>query len=204
MRAEKAKDRVLSIDELVSVWKALENDTFGDIAKLLMLTGQRRSEIGDLRWEEISETAITLPKHRTKNGQEHIVPLSEPARVILSRQYHIVGHACVFAVRSDVGFTAYDRGKKALDAKLPDMAPWTLHDLRRSVATHLAERCGVLPHVIEACLNHVSGHKAGVAGIYNRATYLKEKTEALVMWGEYLTAAVSGGNAKIVTLRTIA
>jgi integrase len=65
------------------------------------------------------------------------------------------------------------------------MAEWRLHDLRRTAATMMAE-IGVLPHIIEAILNHVSGHKSGVAGIYNRARYTDEMREALQMWGDYV------------------
>jgi hypothetical protein len=77
-----------------------------------------------------------------------------------------------------------------LDARLR-LAPWRLHDIRRSVATGMAE-IGIQPHIIEAVLNHVSGHKAGVAGVYNRATYLPEKTAALTQWAEHLQAVVAG------------
>jgi integrase len=80
------------------------------------------------------------------------------------------------------------------------VAPWTLHDLRRSAATHMAE-IGIQPHIIEAILNHVSGHKAGVAGIYNRNTYEREKAEALARWGEHLAAIVEGRDGKVVALK---
>jgi integrase len=201
-RSESPRERVLTIEELIALWKALDDNAFGNIIRLLMLTGQRRDEIGGLRWDELDAEfiKITLPKHRTKNGIEHIVPLARVGREIVARQYRIVGQPCVFAARSAVGFTGWHDGRKALDAKLPDLAYWTIHDLRRSVATGMAG-IGVLPHVIEAVLNHVSGHKAGVAGIYNRATYLTEKTAALTLWAEHLMAAVSGTSAKVVPLR---
>ena len=87
-------------------------------------------------------------------------------------------------------------GKRLLDAALAaagaKLEPWTLHDLRRSVATGMAECLGVAPHVVEAVLNHVSGHKAGVAGIYNLATYEKEQRAALVMWADHVLAAIEG------------
>ena len=80
---------------------------------------------------------------------------------------------------------------------------WTLHDFRRSLSTALHERFGVLPHVVEAILGHVGGHKAGVAGVYNKALYLDERRRALERWGEHITALVSGKAAKaeIVNLR---
>jgi integrase len=84
---------------------------------------------------------------------------------------------------------------------LPGIAPWTLHDLRRSAATGMA--CiGIQPHVVEAILNHQSGSKRGVAGVYNLNTYSAEKAVALQMWAEHLMAAVEGKAAKVVPLRT--
>ena len=77
---------------------------------------------------------------------------------------------------------------------------WTIHDLRRTVATGMAE-LGVQPHIIEALLNHVSGHKGGVAGIYNRATYDKEKREALNLWGEHVLSVIEGRGAKVLPLK---
>jgi hypothetical protein len=75
-----------------------------------------------------------------------------------------------------------------------------LHDLRRSVATHMAE-LGVQPHIVEAVLNHVSGHKAGVAGIYNKAAYEREKRQALAIWADHVMAAVEGRASNVVPLR---
>jgi integrase len=207
VRVVDAETGAVDMSELVAVWKALDDSTFSDVVRLLMLTGQRRSEIGGLRWSEMDETyaRITLPPERQKNGGgedrlSHVVPLSQPARDILTRRHRIVGQPCVFGLSSKAGFTGWDRPKTALDEKLPDMPQWNLHDLRRSVATGMAS-LGVLPHVIESVLNHISGHKSGTAGIYNKATYEKEKRQALILWAEHLMAAVTGTSAKIVTLR---
>jgi integrase len=107
----------------------------------------------------------------------------------------------VFAQR---GFRSWSYGKQRLDARLAkakvQLDPWTVHDLRRSVATGMAE-IGIQPHIVEAVLNHVSGHKAGIAGVYNRATYEKEKKVALATWADHLLAAVEGRADKIVPLR---
>jgi integrase len=99
-----------------------------------------------------------------------------------------------------LGWSSY---KLSLDARIAakgTISPWRLHDLRRTAATRMAE-LGVLPHIIEAVLNHVSGHKAGVAGIYNRATYQSEKRQALSIWAEHLLAIVEGRESKIVSMR---
>jgi integrase len=199
-RAQGSRDRVLSICELVDVWRVLPADNFGAASKLLMLTGQRRNEAGGIRWSELNAdlTLWTLPASRSKNKREHLVPVSEPARRILAQCYHVVGQDCLFST-SD-GIANWGHYKADLDEKLPGMSHWTLHDIRRSVATHMAERLQIQPHIIEAILNHANGHKAGVAGVYNRATYLAEKTAALTLWAEHLMAAVSGEPAKVVPL----
>jgi integrase len=124
------------------------------------------------------------------------VPLSNPAKAIIEDQLNDRPSAFVFGQRSASGFSGFSKAKAQLDAKLPDMAPWQLHDIRRSVATGMAE-LGIEPHIIEAILNHISGHKGGVSGIYNRATYLEPKTKALDVWASHvavIVAQASGGN----------
>jgi len=191
-----SRTRVLSLAELSAVWCACEDNVYGAIVKLLILTGQRREEIGGLRFGEICEGIIALPASRAKNKQAHAIPLSAPAQAILAGQPQTSGF--VFGTQA---FTSWSRGKSLLDATLGEkLAPWTLHDLRRSVATGMAE-LGVAPHIIEAVLNHVSGHKAGIAGVYNRATYEKEKRAALATWADHVLAAVEGRPATIVPMR---
>jgi hypothetical protein len=80
--------------------------------------------------------------------------------------------------------------KRSLDSRV-GIDPWTHHDLRRTCATGMAD-LGVLPHVIEAILNHVSGHKGGIAGIYNKATYAAEKAQALQLWADHIAGLVKG------------
>jgi integrase len=177
---------------------------------VLILTGQRRNEIGGLRWSEVDFPArlIRLPAERTKNGRANDTPLAEPAvRLLQARPRRIGPKDFVFGVTT--GFGAYSAAKAALNERLAEarraagaatMPPWVLHDLRRSVATGMAE-LGVQPHVIEAVLNHVSGHKAGVAGVYNRAVYDKEKRAALDRWADHVLAAVEGRDTNVVPMR---
>lgn len=144
-----------------TVWLALEDNQIGTLVKLLILTGQRRGEIVGLRWEEIDfdRDLICLPGERTKNGKSHEVPM---ATTVLR---------CCNRGLGDGGFAGWTKLKNKLDAKFAaagSLPPWRLHDLRRSVATELAN-LGIQPHIIEAVLNHVSASKSGVAGIYNRA-----------------------------------
>jgi integrase len=163
---------------------------YGRIVRLLMLTAQRRDEIGGLRWQEIesqddvSKALIALPSERTKNSRQHDVPLSQAALDVLAEQHRIAGRDLVFG-EGEGGYSGWSRSKERLDADAK-IKPWTLHDLRRTAATRMAD-LGVQPHVIEAILNHVSGHKAGVAGIYNRSTYAAEKRAALDLWANHVT-----------------
>jgi integrase len=197
---EEARERVLSLTQLAAVWRACGDDAYGSIVRALVLTGQRREEIGGLRHDEIFDGVVVLPPHRTKNGRTHLVPLSAQLQAILARQPEQAGDF-VFGAKP---FVSWSYGKRLLDTALDEagvkLEPWTLHDLRRSVATGMAE-LGVQPHIVEAVLNHVSGHKAGIAGIYNRATYEKEKRAGLAMWAEHVTAAVDRRTATVVPIR---
>ena len=183
---ESTRSRVLPLAELAHVWRASGDDAYGAVIKMLILTGQRRDEIGGLRWDEVRDDMIVLPGDRTKNRRPHVIPLSAPAQAILTGRPRTSEF-----VFDNLRSWAY--GKQRLDARLTaagaKLEKWIQHDLRRSVATHMAE-LGVAPHIIEAVLNHASGHKAGVAGVYNRATYEKEKRAALAMWADHVTAKV--------------
>jgi integrase len=199
---ENSRTRVLSDGELRAIWCACQDNAFGAIVKLLLLTGQRKSEIGFLRWDEVRDEQILLPGARTKNKHDHVVPLSDTAKTILD-EFRIDGRTHVFG-RYDTGFGGWNTAKLELDARIAKtgkpLEHWTLHDLRRTAATRMAD-LGVQPHIVEAVLNHVSGHKGGVAGIYNRATYDKEKREALNLWAEHVIATVAGRKAKVLPLK---
>jgi integrase len=135
---------------------------------------------------------VALPPERTKNNRPHDVPLSKPALAILKSRPARVGRDFVFGERSRNGndqrggFQGWSKSKAALDERV-SIGSWRLHDIRRTVATRMAE-LGVQPHVIEAVLNHISGHKAGVAGVYNRSSYAAEKRAALDFWGKHVEA----------------
>jgi integrase len=198
---EAARDRVLTDAELVKIWRAADG-SYGRIVKLLMLTGQRRDEIGSLHWSEIehikdpAKAQIALPKERTKNSRPHDVPLSELAVAELKTQPVIAGRDLVFGT-GEGGFSGWSKAKAELDEECRVKA-WRLHDLRRTAATRMAD-LGVQPHVVEAVLNHVSGHRAGVAGIYNRSVYTKEKREALALWASHLKVELAKATGANVT-----
>jgi len=152
-------------------------------ANFLLLTGQRRNEISKLRWSEVDLTrrVIVLAPERTKNSRPHEVPLSAQALAILERVPRRNSSDFLFAER---GFANWYRGKAKLDQRA-GIAPWRLHDLRRTCATQLGE-LGVQPHHIEAILNHYSGHRAGVAGVYQRARYEGDMRAALQRLADHI------------------
>jgi integrase len=207
-RSEKSRERVLTDDELRAIWNACGDDDYGAIVKLLMLTGQRRDEIARLSYAELVDPPIKsrgvgfqieLPGLRTKNGREHIVPLSDAAKAILDR-FPADGREYLFGRDETNGFArSYTRPKERLDARA-GFSNWRIHDLRRTCATGMAN-LGVAPHVVEAVLNHISGSKGGVAGIYNKAQYLPERRAALTLWAAHLTAIVEGRLAKVVSIK---
>jgi integrase len=204
-REERPRDRVLSNKELALIWQALPPGNYGDIVKLLILTGQRANEIAQLKWSELESAQIVLPRERTKNDRAHTVPLGPTAISILKLQTPRTGTDFVFGGRREAAFADWFQAKRALDARLAEhsgaaLPQWVIHDIRRSVATGMAD-IGIQPHVIEAVLNHISGHKNGIAGIYNRASYAAEKAQALARWDEHLRGVVEGRGSKVVGLR---
>ncbi len=184
-----ARERVLSNAELAAVWHGARSLSapFSHIVQLLILTAQRRGEVTGLRWNEIDWTNAVwnIPADRTKNRRAHAVPLSPLALDVLKSAPKI-HDAFVFPARGndEAAPSGFSKTKRRLDA-YARVSDWTLHDLRRTTATHLAGM-GVAPHVIERILNHTTGILGGVAGIYNRFQYLPEMRAALELWAEQI------------------
>jgi integrase len=197
-----SRDRVLTDGELLELWGGLLQDDYSDIVRLLLLTGQRRDEIGKLQWSEIDDhdaATITLPPSRTKNRRKHIVSLSEPALAILKARRHPEDQRKFVFGRSDAGYSGWSKSKQALDSRILEARSkagkpmiWRLHDLRRTMSTTMHDRLGIAPHIVEAVLNHISGHKAGVAGTYNWAVYAGPTRIALDKWAEHIATLISG------------
>jgi integrase len=194
---------------------------YGTIVRLLILTGQRRGEVAGMKWAEISEdlSTWTMPGERTKNGVLHVVPLSGPARDLLRgllpndsteanralAEYRL-GGGLVLPGLLGTPFAGWSKAKAALDKAVtearanvavatgPRPAPlvsWSVHDLRRTVATGL-QRLGVRLEVTEAILNHISGSRGGIAGVYQRHDWAGEKVVALNAWAAHVLAVAEG------------
>jgi integrase len=197
--------RRLSDSELVMVWRAADEDIhFHKIIRLCILLGQRRSEIGLLRGEYVNrqERTITLPPEIVKNNREHTIPYGTMADKIIEalpeKGFFFPGRYT--DTKSFVGWAA---GKRELDTKIKGnapttpVAPWTLHDLRRTCSTNWAS-LKIAPHVIDKLLNHVTGSVQGggiseIAAIYNRHAYMPEMREAIEKWEAYLVALLAKG-----------
>jgi integrase len=183
---EQARERALSLEELGRIWQAapLVHEQFGRMLRLLILTGCRRSEISDLSWQEVDfgRGVIELPGSRTKNGLPLVVPLPPAALAILAGVPRMSTSA-VF-----IGFRPWSHAKAKLDDML-GLAPWVIHDLRRSVSTGLHEHLNADTHLIELCLNHASGSRGAIAGVYDRSQRLAERRDLLTGWSALILEA---------------
>jgi integrase len=197
------RERVLAKHEMHAVWEATRGTgSFNAIVRMLMLTGQRREEVTAMTWDEIAPdlSTWTIPASRAKNGIAHIVPLSEQAQAILRAAPRIEREATAEPELVFPGqrgpFRGFSKSKEALDGD-SGVKNWRLHDLRRTMATGL-QKLGVRLEVTEAVLNHISGSRAGIVGVYQRHEWADEKRAALIAWGEHVAAIVegreSGGN----------
>jgi integrase len=210
---ETSRDRTLSDEELRLVWRGSDaiGTPFSSLVKLLILTLQRRDEVGEMRRAELRlpEQLWTIPKQRTKNGLEHEVPLSAAAISIFEGLPQIGRSGLLFTTTGETPVAGFSRVKRRLDSEIlklqkvdaikrgedPDavepIAPWTLHDLRRTGASGMAP-LGIALHVVEKILNHSSGTFRGIAGIYQRYDFYNEKRIALAAWASHVESVVSG------------
>lgn len=192
-----SRDRVLSDEELAILWQATETigSPFGPLFQLLILTGQRRAEVAELDWCELDREAASwlIPTFRTKNGTAQLVPLSLGAVAVLDqtaggKSWPRSGY--VFSTTGKTPVSGFSKAKRRLDELMSQalderFSAWRAHDIRRTLATGL-QRLGVRFEVTEAVLNHVSGSRSGVAGVYQRYEWAHEKREALEKWAGHL------------------
>ena len=199
----KPRERVLMDQELVAVWKACQDDDFGRIVRLLILTGCRREEIAALTWSEIdfATGVITIPGTRTKNHRALTLTLPPMALDILRSAPPRDGREFVFGKRGGP-FGAWSYSSIALNGRITaaegkPLPGWVLHDLRRTFRTGLG-KLGVPPHIAELCINHVKG---GVQAVYDKHRYEGEIASALAQWAEHVAALIEGRKSKVVPLR---
>jgi integrase len=211
LKDEPTGTRTHTLEERQEILSATESDgAYNAIVRVLWLTGQRRSEVGGMMRRELDldKALWSLPSERTKNDLQHVVPLSRQVIEIIKAQPDRGEY--VFGDHGDAPFSGWSRCKRRLDRRIlearrkvnPDAKPmpaWTVHDVRRSVITGMND-LGILPHVVEAVVNHVSGEaKKGTAGVYNKARYIKERTHALQAWADHITGEPE---CKVVELRS--
>lgn len=223
------RDRVLTDGELATIWSATTyiRAPLGAFYRVLLLTGQRREEVAGMDWAELDRATATwtIPAGRAKNGSAHIVPLADAVvaeldRLALAKQVKAEEPepdakrwpkgGAVMTIRGGVSLSYFSQAKRLLDSRTAELrgeagpvAPWRVHDLRRTLATGL-QRLGVRFEVTEAVLNHVSGAKGGVAGIYQRHDWREEKRSALEAWARHVSAALTKvDDSNVVSLQRL-
>ena len=205
--APRARERVLTNGEIVKFWRATDEigGPFGAALKLLLLTGARLNEIAALRWDEVSEdgTQINLSGSRTKNHRAFALPLSDLARSIIASAPRIAGCDHVFTTNGHVPINGSSKIKVKLDRAMgDDPPPWRIHDLRRTTVTGMAE-LGIRPDVIELCVNHVSGSRGGIAGVYNKSEQMAERRAALERWAAHVLGLVEGRPDNVIAIGAV-
>jgi integrase len=201
-----ARERVLTDAEIIVFWKACDRlgGPAGAIFKTLLLTGARLHEVSDMSRAEIGDDNVwTCPGIRTKNNKALLLPLPRLALDIIAS---VAKERFVFTLKDRKPIANFSHLKKLLDAEMAavagrPIAPWRIHDLRRTFATGLAGLGVALP-VVERLINHISGSFGGVAGIYQRFEFADEKADALDRWARHLERMVSGEASNIVDLRS--
>jgi integrase len=196
---ETPRERVLSDAEVGVIYNAAgaADERGGVLVRLLILTGQRRGEVAGMRWDELDFAAgqWSMPGTRTKNHQPHVVPLTAEAIALIRTIKRRAGSKLVFEGPRKTAFSGFGKLKISIDTTLAKagkpVAPWTMHDLRRTLATGM-QRLGVRLEVTEAVLNHVSGTRSGIVGVYQRHGWEAEKVAAMRAWGANVLRAAEG------------
>lgn len=212
-RTAPERHHILSDDELIVLAAAAPRlgPVWGNLLHLLILTGQRLREVAHADWSEFDRASgqWQIPRSRTKNSRDHVVPLNKAAITTLDECAGLDGRVegnlawprfgLVFSHVPGKPIAGFSKAKKRLDTILsnstePVVRPWRLHDLRRTVATNM-QRLGARFEVTEAILNHVSITQAGVASVYQRHDWLEEKRTALDAWGDKLLLLIGNYEA---------
>jgi integrase len=195
---ERARSRILSDDEIRSIWNRAEaNGTFGGFVRLLLLTGQRRDKVRKLRWDDLTaDGAWIIETEKREKGNAGELVLPQVALDIISAQPRLAGNPFVFAGRRALPMIGISGRKETFCAKLPSMPNWTLHDLRRT-SRSLMSRAGVSRDVAERVLGHAI---AGVEGTYDRHRYTEEKAHALKALAALIETIVNPPSSNVIPL----
>jgi integrase len=216
--AETSRDRVLSDDEIRWTWLACDRLAypFGSMAKILLLTGQRRNEVSGMTWDELDldKALWRIPGGRTKNDEAHEVPLSDAALSVIASLPRIKSNkGYLFTTNAETHVSGYSRAKSMLDKAMLEIARderaqdveiprWTFHDLRRTAVSCMA-RLGIALPVIEKVVNHSSGSFAGIVGVYQRHSFADEKRTALQAWANFVLSTVERRPANVVSIKAV-
>ncbi len=198
---EQSRDRVLTDDELITIWNACNGTgyPFGPLVQLLIATGQRLNEASPMRREDVKDGVWTIPD--TKSNEPHTVPLPHLAVEILESLPTLLGPYVFSTTGGERPVSGFSKAKTRLDKFCADtLPPWRFHDARRTAATGMA-RLNIPPHVCEKVLNHRTGTISGVAGIYNRHGYEPEKAKALETWNNHLESLIRPSNKVVEMVR---
>ena len=196
------RDRVLSQEELHRIHQA-STGTRGAIVRLIMYTGARRSEIGALAWDMVKDldnpelARLELPRAHTKNRTEHVIPLSGPARDLLRTIPRDFGQRFAFAgvggrTPGKVPFDDYARLKQEVDSRVgePGIPDWRLHDLRRSLVTHMSgEPFDYDETLLDRLLGHAPSGLRGSARVYQKQKHLSARRRVLSDWADFVMRA---------------
>jgi integrase len=200
-KGEVARDRFLSPVEIRAVWQAADSldSPFGSVVKMLLLTGQRLGEVREMKWSALdlhNERVWTLTPEDTKAKRQHLVPLTQPAVEVIAGQA-VLGEY-VFTFSGDLPVGGFSKAKSDIDelsnkffgvtvaANDTPLPHWRLHDLRRTVATHMEDALGIPPHVVGAVLNHDPKSYKGITATYTRGSMLYERRRALTAWSRFM------------------
>ena len=203
-----ARQRILNDEEVRAFWKAAQSIgyPYGPLFQMLLLTGQRKSEVGEARWSEfdLKKRLWVIPPERMKADAAHVVPLSEDVLAILSALPHFQSGDCLFSTtfgkKPVNGFSkAKDRLDDLIEKNLGKAEPFVLHDLRRTFRTGLS----AIPNIYDLVRELVIGHtKPGLHKVYDQHAYLDEKRFALDAWAARLRSIVEPPLANVAELRT--
>lgn len=202
MRHTKAKDRArartLSDDEIRALWKAAgDRGAFGAFLKLLLLTGQRRSKVAGMQWADLEDGVWTIPTEEREKGNPGALKLPALALEVIEGIPRVEDNPFVFAGRGKVAMAIGDKLKKELDAELGFTKDWTLHDLRRTARTLLANTKIPSDHA-ERLLGHAI---TGVRGTYDRHGYFEQNAKALEALAGLVALILDPPAGNVVPLR---